>query len=323
MDEHLIGYLRNTLDPATRRSVEAYLRTHPDAEARVHHLRQTLGPWDEDSEAFAPPADLVRKTLARVAEHRCRPLPPAPRPATSQVGTLGPRRYHRADVAVAAGVLFLVGTLTFTWVAGSRARAQEVACQNQMRQVWEALEQYSAKQNHGEFPRVESDGPRSVAGAFVPILQDAGFLSPDVTLVCSSNGERAGPRPSLRELEAMYRDQPDLYTSVARTLAGTYAYTLGYGDNGALVGLRRDSGDFLPLLADAPPLSGVGLSLNHGGRGQNVLYIGGNVRWCTARTVGVNCDDIYLNQDGKLRTGRNWGDTVLAPSGATPFGQNE
>jgi hypothetical protein len=322
--EHLVEYLLNTLDPTTRRAVEAYLRTHPDAAARVEQLRQTLAPWDAGAEALAPPPDLVRRTLERVAGRRAGPLPAAPRRFTWEVGGSG-RRFRRADLAVAAAVLLLVGGLVAAWLPGARARANELACQNQMRVVWHALEQYSeAPQNHGEFPRVEANGPRSVAGAFVPMLQDAGYLPPDVSLVCSATGEPAGPRPSLHELEQLYRDQPDTFKSVAGTLAGTYAYTLGYGDaNGTLVGLGRESGDYLPLLADAPPPAATGLSLNHGGRGQNVLYIGGNVRWCTQRSVGVNGDDIYLNQDGKLRTGRNWGDTVLAPSGATPFGPAE
>jgi hypothetical protein len=221
-------------------------------------------------------------------------------------------------------VLFLAGALLLAWLPTSRARANQLACQNQMRIVWHALEQYSeAPEHHGDFPRVEADGSRSVAGAFVPILQDAGYLSPDVSLVCSANGDRAAPRPSLGELEQLYRNQPEVFKSVARTLAGNYAYSLGYNDNGSLQGLRRDSGELLPLLADAPPPTGSGLSPNHGGLGQNVLYIGGHVRFCTQRTVGVNCDDIYLNQDGKLRTGRNWSDTVLAPSEATPFGPGE
>ncbi len=323
MDEHLLAYLRNTLDPATRRAVEARLRTDPDAAARVHALRQTLAPWEDDTDPVAPPPDLVRRTLARVAEHR-RPLPPAPPPRPSQFGAPGARRFRPADVAVAAGVLLLVGCLALVWLPGARARADDVACQNRMRTVWHALEQYSeTPANHGEFPRVQPDGPRGVAGAFVPMLQDAGLLGPDVTLVCGAN-DASGPRPSLRELEQLYRDQPEVFKTIARTLAGSYAYSLGYTTNDSnLVGLRRDSGDHLPLLADAPPTTNVGLSPNHDGRGQNVLYIGGDVRWCTQRTVGVNGDDIYLNQDGQLRTGRNWGDTVLAPSGTTPFGPGD
>ncbi len=321
MHEHLVDYLRNTLDPATRRAVEAYLRSRPDAAARVQQLRQTLAPWDDGAETVAPPPDLVYRTLARVAESRRQPLPPAPAPRPREFGTAGSRRFRPADVAVAAGVLFLVGAVAFAWLPSSRQRANDLACQNKMRALWHALEQYSdSPQNHNEFPRVEADGPRGVAGVFAPVLQDAGLLAPDTTLFCSAGGDPAPPRPGVRDLEQLYREQPDAFKSVARTLAGTYAYSLGYNDNGTLHGLRRDSGDLLPLLADAPPATGTGLSPNHGGRGQNVLYIGGNVRWCTERTVGVNGDDIYLNQDGMLRTGRNWGDTVLAPSGATPFG---
>ena len=45
-------------------------------------------------------------------------------------------------------------------------------------------------------------------------------------------------------------------------------------------------------------------SPNHGGRGQNVLYVGGNVKWLTAPTmptIGCENDDIYLNRSQKSR----------------------
>jgi len=323
MDEHLVGYLLNTLDPKTKRAVEAYLRSHPKAAARVQRLRQNLAAWNDDAEMLAPPPNLVHKTLARIAEVRCRPeLPPAPPPRKTALG--GPRRFRPVDVAAAAVLLFLVGALALAWVPKSRQQAHDLACQNNLRVFWGALQPYSdTATNQHDFPRVEAEGPRSVAGIFVPILQDAGFLSPDASLTCSANANQPSSHTTVWELEQLYRNQPETFKSVAQQLAGSYAYSLGYIDNGSLTGLRRDSGDLLPIVADAPPASGLGLSLNHGGRGQNVLYIGGNVRWCTQRTVGINCDDIYLNQDGKLGTGRNWDDTVLGASGATPFGQGD
>src|SRR5947209_7396369 len=137
MHEHLVGYLRNTLDPATRRTVEAYLRMHPDAAARVRNLRQTLAAWD-DAPDLAPPPDLVHKTLARVAEQRCRPLPPAPRPTPREFGSAGARRFRPADLAVAAVVLLLAGGMLLAWLPLARGRANELACQNQMRVVWHA-----------------------------------------------------------------------------------------------------------------------------------------------------------------------------------------
>ena len=59
-----------------------------------------------------------------------------------------------------------------------------------------------------------------------------------------------------------------------RDAGGDYAYTLGYRDGDDVAGLRRDSGDLLPILADRPA-AGDGNSPNHDGAGQNVLYIGG------------------------------------------------
>jgi hypothetical protein len=82
--------------------------------------------------------------------------------------------------------------------------------------------------------------------------------------------------------------------------------------------MRRDSGDLFPILADRPSLDPFAASPNHYGSGQNVLYIGGDVRWCTQRTVGVDLDDIYLSKRGLVEAGENRTDTVLGPSEATP-----
>ena len=48
--------------------------------------------------------------------------------------------------------------------------------------------------------------------------------------------------------------------------------------------------------------TGGGNSINHGG-GQNVLFVGGHVRWCTQPTVGVENDHIYLNQRRVIQAG--------------------
>ena len=63
---------------------------------------------------------------------------------------------------------------------------------------------------------------------------------------------------------------------------------------------------------------GPGNSLNHGGGGQNVLYIGGNVRYVTTRTVGIGGDDIYVNLHQRVLAGVTPSDTVLGASDASP-----
>ena len=105
----------------------------------------------------------------------------------------------------------------------------------------------------------------------------------------------APPRRSRRRNgDAVPRD-PAKYHEAACDLAGRYAYSLGYLDESRITGLRRDSGDNLPLLADVRRRRGN--SRNHGGAGQNVLHVGGQVRWCVHPGAGIDGDNIYLNQE--------------------------
>ena len=63
-------------------------------------------------------------------------------------------------------------------------------------------------------------------------------------------------------------------------------------------------------------ISDVPRPANHRG-GYNVLFIGGNVRFCTSPNVGVDGDDIFVNQASQVAAGLNRMDSVLAP-GHTP-----
>jgi len=58
-------------------------------------------------------------------------------------------------------------------------------------------------------------------------------------------------------------------------------------------------------------------SLNHGGKGQNVLYIGGNVNWCRTPLAGVSIsgsklDNIYT----RYRSGSDYGDSPTTDTDA-------
>jgi hypothetical protein len=217
--------------------------------------------------------------------------------------------------------LFVVTGLGATWVVHARQEAQRVSCENNLRNWGLALQKYGDNhENH--FPTVQREGPLGIAGIFVPLLHDAGLVDEsNMSVGCPANGLQAPPTKSVRELEWMYKNDPNGFQGLAPSLARDYAYTLGYLTNGQLPlqGLSRDSGDLLPILADRPPIDALGSSPNHGGRGQNVLYVGGNVRWCSQRTSGVGGDDIYLSTNGLVEAGQNQTDTVLAPSEATPM----
>ena len=91
------------------------------------------------------------------------------------------------------------------------------------------------------------------------------------------------------------------------------AYTLGYRDQeGTLHGLRQGpDGDTLPILSDRPQV------VVHG-RGFNVLFISGAVRYSTSHNIGVNGDDIFVNDAFKVRAGLHRDDSVLATGDTAP-----
>lgn len=324
MDENLVGYLLNALEPDEHRQVEEYVRTHPEAAAKLERLRQALAPLAADAEPAAPSSRLVMGTFALVAETVCVPRRPSAPPVPKQRRPMDwswLRRPDRIAAALAAAILLaltgLAAGLVSTAVVHVHHQEQRVACQNNLSKWGRALAVYG--DNHlNNLPTVEPGGPHGIAGIFVPLLNDSGLVTADMSVGCPSLGFRSGvPDYSTRQLEIMYQTDPNRFQTVVPDLAKDYAYSLGYVQNGQLLNWRHGAGeDQFPIMADRPPF-GFGNSPNHDGSGQNVLYIGGNVRWCSERTVGVGGDDIYLSKNGLLEAGVDSTDTVLGPSEAT------
>jgi anti-sigma factor RsiW len=315
--ENLVGYLLGTLDPPARQRVEEKLAQDPSYRHCLEKLKTVLAPLAEDAEPPEPPPGLALRALALCAEAQCR-LPPAPLAASR--ASPPPRWFQRVDVLVAACLLILVGGLTAPLLVGLWKANARVSCTNNLRKYWEGLTSYA--EAHGQaFPRVEADGPRGVAGVFVPILADAGLVG-GVSADCTAQGHVPPPVISMARMEELYRDDPEEFAAVARKLCGSYAYSLGYEEGHTLCGLTLNSGSGLPILADRPSAGG-GNSLNHGGSGQNVLYVGGNVRWATLPTVGVAGDHIFLNERKKREAGVRRTDSVLAPGDARAYQSGE
>lgn len=317
MHDDLLGYLIEALDPEEKNAVDAYLRAHPEARQHLAPLRRALDLLDQDKERtdVDPPSDLRLNTLAKVAEHMCRTLPTAPRVSPRQADGRR-RRYPRwADMLVAALILILVGGIFFPMVANLWTRSHVKACQENMRTMWVAFQDYS-NLYEGNLPQVH-EPPLAAAGVFIPILHEARVLPDNVSVGCPAQGKKPPPPTTTTELVKLYHESDDLFRNRARELAGDYAYTLGYRENGLLRGPHRDLGDHVPLLSDVPP-GQTGNSTNHHGTGQNVLFIGGHVQWITARELGPD-DDIFLNRERRVKAGVDREDTVLGPGDASPI----
>jgi hypothetical protein len=327
MENNLLGYLLNALDAETHQQVETQLRADSELQHSLGMLRQALEPLAADKEEIDPPAGLAYRTIARVAEYRCRPLPPPPE--RSPAPPMPHRRWRQRDILIAASILVLVSGMLVPMIAHVRDRRALAGCQNNLRQVHDALAVY--RDNHaGNFPMVQEEPPYNFPGMFAVHLKEAGCLGTDqsgrsnINLLCPANGGQRQPEYTSAQLMTM---SPEERARAARELTGCYAYSLGYrGPSGELCGLRQDirqpdlTTDRLPILADKPrvsPGSNVrGNSLNHAG--QNVLYMGGNVRYWTTPNAGIDDDDIYLNRDGKVAAGKDLFDTVLGTGNDEP-----
>jgi hypothetical protein len=330
MDDNLVGYLLKALDADTQREVEAYLRANPEAFQHLDLLRRAMNPLTVDREHPPPPAGLRIRTLARVAEYRHRelprllPLPPSrPSPPRS--------RWRRADVLVAASLLLAFLGLLFPGVNYLWYQHNISSCQANLQTFYRAIMAYS-DHHGGELPRVERNPnpPRDVAGIFVPILHEGGYLQSNGIVRCPASGSPSPPPVlSLQTLE-QHTLRPEQWKQEAGRLAGCYAYSLGYQEGGQHYGLhfayQEANNDHMPIMADRPPFDRQTYvtvpsdnSLNHGGKGQNVLYLSGRVVFFTKRTVGIGGDDIYVNQQNRIEAGVNRWDTVLGASGFHPY----
>jgi hypothetical protein len=311
MNEHLIGYLLNTLDDDTHHLVAVYLRDHPEGRQRLEELRQTLALLSEDRAAPTPPADLAKRTLAHIEKQGPRDLPRAPALSRSFSGDRS--LWRRTDLLVAASMLLLVGGIAALATFKARQTQALVGCQNNLREFHGALEDFRHQQRH--YPDVVSHKQRGVAGMVMPVLIQTGFLDPQTSVRCPAIGD---PQPCPLTLEQLQALSDEEFFRHAPHLAGCYAYALGFRDgDGHYFCPGEPLAAGMPLMADCPgPDVQAGNSLNHGGGGQNVLFQDGHVMFLSTR--GINGDDFYLNKHRQVAAGVDQQDSVLGASASKP-----
>jgi prepilin-type processing-associated H-X9-DG protein len=214
-----------------------------------------------------------------------------------------------------------VGGVLAHWLFSLRrpdSSVSTVVCQDNLRRLYTGLKEYSDRHNN-QFPDVAraAASPRNVAGLLVPILKQDKIFTGQVSFACPAGGGPQSCPWTLSDLQAM---DPEEFRRSLNSLAACYAYSLGYRSADGVVGLRYDPSKPIhrvPLMADCPPADPLsGNSPDHGGKGQNVLFMDGHVEFCTARTVGVGGDDIFVNKASKVAAGLDWADAVLGRSSA-------
>jgi hypothetical protein len=315
--DQLLGYLLGALEPEQHEQVADELERDPALRAEIRKLEACVGRLglSDKTEHWEPPADLVARTCQLVAAERRPAL--VLRPAKDYGNS---RRSKWSDLVVAACALAVTGAVLFPALSHSRSQAQIASCQHNLGQLGVAFQEHSSRQPDGSFPGPEMVGNRAVAGVYAPALWDQGFVTKPRVFQCAGAQSRrpsSGFRPPT--LDELDRAIGDALRALHRSMGGDYGATLGYTEDGQLrrpCNARRAN---YALLADAPCDSQQGRrSSNHGGRGQNVLYEDGHVKFITNLPTELP-DDPFHNRDGFVAAGLDSNDSSLGCSQDRPM----
>lgn len=330
LDDHL-----DQLSDADRARLRVMLQNDPELSARHRRLQRVLEPLD--AWTVPPPSSgLVEKILDGIAAADRRAT--VVRDPDFAGGTPGcyagrPRIALRDLIAVAAVLVFFFGILGPS-MSLVRERSRRVMCAGNLSGVSRGVAAY-ALANHDWLP-VYRGGPGAHRTSFLPVVGGAAgtttayvpnrrslFLLVRLRLVpgprvfiCPSEGEAI----SLRDTGA---EPPEPFEEWVERGRCSYA-SINMSGPTPRFSYRSE----LPYMADANPLfvgdrfnrvdPTVTNSPNHRkAAGQNVLFLGGLVRWCTTPNCGLKGDNIW--QAGRLKVYRGTevqvsaNDTFLVP----------
>jgi prepilin-type processing-associated H-X9-DG protein len=292
----LIDYLCNRLDAEQMEIVRKRLEEDHDLRVLKDNLTNTFSALDCAPKP-TPPCDLVEKTLERIASvQRTNAL-------LSLQQLEPPQRFRRTFsmkelVAIAAVMLIAVG-ISIPSLQMARRRGQRGLCASQMGQLGNALQGFAIN-NDGYLPGVGSkckywlspDGEKGVSNsaALFRLLKENYHHSP-ISFQCPAVGGTSFAVSS--EMSDFPKSEHIHYS---------YQHSLDRGPkslidefNGRMVILADQSSRFKNGRYQKPS-PGKACSENHGGRGQNVLYLDGHCEWTTCSRAGVDQDDIYSIQ---------------------------
>jgi hypothetical protein len=333
MRELLVSYLLGACNEEERRRVEYALIHDSKLRRQFEHIRRSLAQDGRDD--GPPPSGLAERTVDRVS-HLAESEEIDPHAAHfSSIGFVGSAGFagsadHAAgsgnwtvvDMVVASGVVLAIGMLLVPALRESRSAARLDQCKYQLVQLGRGLTDYS-RYNHRYFPVVR---PHESAGMYAVRLVDSGFVDAnDISKLVVCPAADMAEDLERRKIVIYVPSSAELFSldgtrryRVIQLMGGSYAYRLGFLENGRYRGVRNQYSAQIPVLADAPRITnGEFESDHHGTCGQNVLYQDLSVRYLQGNLL-PDGDHLFLNALGLPAAGRFARDCVLARSEAKP-----
>ncbi len=302
----MLDYTFGLLDEPRRIAFERNLQANPDLAEKVARLGSAVGQLLDDGDDLEPPVGLASRTVALVETRKRRP----------QLQDFAPTRvpFRWTDVAVAASV-FLAGLLTLTVpIMQSRQRMDQASCANTLRRLGVGLANYAS--THGSFPFIPTGEP---AGSYGVILNGTRDIMDPAMLTCPSDlaSQKRAPLPDYDRFRKLIKTSPELGRKL---VGGHFAYNSGYAEPSGVVPVPCFAAARVPIAADGPvcDVDGKiqpGNSMNHGGRGQNVLFSDAHVEWRRNRWMSNADPDVFLNADNHPARGVHAGDASVMHAG--------
>ena len=296
----LIDYLRGECDKQDAQTVSERLESDEHFRKLSENLSHTFSALNLLGE-HEPPADLVDKTLQRISSKR-RTEALLAREELNRRTVLRPTFSLRELLAAAAAIL-LLAVIVIPSLREAHIQAGIDRCASQAGQVGSGLLAY-ANENEGYLPAVssplhrwlptDSEGAASTSDALFKLVRDqyatpAAFQCPGV--------RRTGQGGFV--VQAGMTDFP-----AEKFIDYSYQYSLPPSRVNILRPVLQAQAKRMAIFADRTPLFARGrfrkdkleqcTSENHGGRGQNVLYLDMHVGWADGPKVGVDNNNIYL-----------------------------
>jgi len=296
-EQLLIDFLLGRCDRQQAEEVARRLGDDPEFQNLHDRLDRTFTVLNKMPEPAAP-VDLTDRTMASIDASRGRTA----ELTRAELGGAGSRStFSMRELAGIAAAIILIVAVIVPIMQQAQNSALRNDCRARVGQVGLGLNAF-ASANSGLLPGADparrrwlATGDEPPASTSAPLFQlvKGGHAKPAI-FVCPA----VRARPALYRVTAAMGDFPS-----ALHISYSYQHSLG----GRRISLNDPTlaavSENMAILSDASPVF-VGntyradlankSSHNHGGDGQNVLYLQGNVAWRATPAAGVSGDNIFL-----------------------------